>query len=308
MKHIHSLEEGIDVFKTLGSEVRVEILNILHNNPDINMNEIASQLNITNGALTAHIKKLEDNGLIAISNDLFGHGNTKNYTVCLDKLLVDFFPDPNPTNIFETELKVGQYSDFNLIPTCGLATAKQLIGEIDDIRYFAHPQHYDADILWFTKGYIEYIIPNLIPAYQKVDTLSVSAELSSEAPGFNDVWPSDIHFYLNDIFLGAWTSPGDFGEVKGLFTPPWWPTGWNQYGLLKKLLINSEGTFIDGLHLSNVTIEDLKLDYKSKIKFKLAIPDTAKHIGGLTIFGKGFGNYNQNITIRMSYSPLSPLC
>ena len=151
MKHIHSLEEGIDVFKALGSEVRVEILKILHNNPDINMNEIASQLNITNGALTAHIKKLEDTGLIAISNDLFGHGNQKNYTVCLDKLLVDFFPDPSPTNIFETSLKVGQYSDFNLVPTCGLATADHLIGEVDDIRYFAHPQHYEADILVYKR-------------------------------------------------------------------------------------------------------------------------------------------------------------
>ncbi len=305
MKHIHTLEEGIDIFKALGSDVRIEILKLLQANPEINMNEIASQLNITNGALTAHIKKLEDAGLIAISNELLGHGNQKNYTVCLDKLLVDFTPSLHAYNIFETELKVGQYSDFSIVPTCGLATTKHLIGEVDDLRYFAHPQHYEANILWFTKGYIEYIIPNFIPAYQKIDSLTISAELASEAPGFNDVWPSDIHFYINNTFLGSWTSPGDFGEKKGLFTPSWWPMDWNQYGLLKSLCINKSGTFIDGIQLSKLTIDDLNLDYKSKIKFKLSVPDTAEHIGGLTIFGKNFGNYNQNINIRIGYSPIT---
>lgn len=304
MLHIKSLDEGLNIFKALGSEVRLEIIKLLLTIPEMNMNELATKLNITNGALTGHIKKLEDAGLITISNELNGHGNQKKCSVCLDKILIDFYPENDSANVFKTELKVGQYSDYAIYPTCGLASSEKLIGEVDDARYFAHPERYDADILWFTKGYVEYIIPNFIPAFQKIDQISISAELASEAPGVNDIWPSDIHFYLNDVCLGSWTSPGDFGGIKGIFTPEWWLPNWNQYGILKLLVINHNGTFIDGLKISDITINDFNFDYKSTIKFKLAIPDTAKYIGGLTIFGKNFGNYNQNIDVRMSYSPM----
>ncbi len=58
MLHITSLNDGLDIFKALGSDVRIEILNILLDNNSMSMNELASRLNITNGALTSHIKKL----------------------------------------------------------------------------------------------------------------------------------------------------------------------------------------------------------------------------------------------------------
>ena len=61
-------------------------------------------------------------------------------------------------------------------------------------------------------------------------------------------------FYLNDLRLGSWTSPGDFGDIKGLFTPGWWPGNWNQYGQLKLLVVNKKGTFIDGLKISDMRI------------------------------------------------------
>jgi predicted transcriptional regulator len=268
------------------------------------MNEIASELNITNGALTSHIKKLEDCGLITVSSKSEGHGNKKVCSVHLDKILIDLDQQNNTKNLYQTELKVGHFSDYDIYPTCGLSSPKAIIGEVDDTRYFSHPDRYNADILWFTKGYVEYIIPNFIPYSQKIDQITISAELSSEAPGINDIWPSDIHFYLNDIHIGTWTSPGDFGDVKGIFTPDWWYPNWNQYGLLKLLVINRKGTFIDGLQISGVTIKDFNLNYKSTIKFKIGVPDNAAHVGGLTIFGKTFGNYNQDISVGINYSPI----
>lgn len=56
MLHITSLNDGLELFKALGSDVRIEILNILLENDNMSMNELASRLNITNGALTSHIK------------------------------------------------------------------------------------------------------------------------------------------------------------------------------------------------------------------------------------------------------------
>ncbi|MBO6196768.1 MAG: winged helix-turn-helix transcriptional regulator [Butyrivibrio sp.] len=304
MLHIKSLDEGLELFKALGSDIRVEIIKILLNENAMNMNELASRLNITNGALTSHIKKLEECGVVTVSSEASGHGNQKVCSVHLDKILIELQDKPESENIYTTDIKVGLFSDYNVFPTCGLATSNRLIGEVDDTRYFAHPDRYEADILWFTKGYVEYAIPNFVPANQRIDEICISMELSSEAPGVNNVWPSDIYFYLNGTLLGTWTSPGDFGDVKGIFTPDWWFPNWNQYGLLKMLVINHKGTFIDGLQISDVTIDEFKITSKSPLKFKLEVPENAEHVGGLTIFGRGFGNYNQDINIKMAYSPI----
>lgn len=306
MVHITSLTDGLEIFKALGSEIRLQILNILLDNDHMSMNQLASQLNITNGALTGHIKKLEECGLISTSNESAGHGNQKICSIMQDKIIVDIEKPINYTNVYSTQIKVGQFSSHNICPTCGLANSSSVIGELDDIRYFDHPDRFNADIMWFTKGYVEYTIPNLIPSNQKITQISISAEISSEAPGIDNNWPSDISFYINDTLLGIWTSPGDFGDVRGMFTPDWWPQNWNQYGLLKLLVINRKGTFIDGLKISDVTTNTLDLDYSSNICFRMSVEDDADHVGGLTLFGKTFGNYGQDIRISLNYAPIAP--
>ena len=241
MLHIKTLDEGLELFKALGSDVRIEIVKILLKERKMNMNELASYLKISNGALTGHMRKLEECGVVTVSSEGAGHGNEKACSVHLDKILIEVQEAPKNENVYTTDIKVGLFSDYEVYPTCGLASGKKLIGEVDDTRYFSHPDRYNADILWFTKGYVEYVIPNFIPFKQKIDEICISAELSSEAPGVNDVWPSDIYFYINDVLVGTWTSPGDFGDVKGIFTPDWWFPNWNQYGLLKMLVINRKG-------------------------------------------------------------------
>ena len=304
MMHISSLDEGLELFKALGSEVRIQILNLLLENKQMSMNQLASRLNITSGALTAHIKKLEGCGLINISSESAAHGNQKMCSISTNKILVDIEKEADYHNVHVTELKVGHYSDRSICPTCGLATANALIGETDDQRYFDHPDRFNADILWFTKGYVEYTVPNFIPRNQKITGISISCELSSEAPGINSSWPSDISFSINGIDLGIWTSPGDFGDSKGLLTPDWWPMNWNQYGLLKLLTVTDKGTFIDGLKISDVRMADLGLKPGSAIRLRMSVKEDAKNVGGLTIFGKSFGNYGQDIRVALNYAPI----
>lgn len=304
MIHITSLDDGLETFKALGSDTRIQILNILLENEQMSMNQLATELNISNGALTGHIKKLEECGLINISNESAGHGNQKMCSVTQDRIIVDIKKPIDYKNVFETEIKVGQFSRHQVWPTCGIATSESVIGEFDDIRYFNHPDRFTANILWFTKGYIEYTIPNLIPSNQRITQLSISAELSSEAPGIDNNWPSDISFYINDTKIGMWTSPGDFGDVHGMFTPQWWPQNWNQYGLLKLLVINDYGTYIDGLKISDVSTLSLHLDYSSDIRLRLAVENDSEHVGGITLYGKSFGNYDQDIRVAINYAPL----
>lgn len=304
MIHITSLDDGLETFKALGSDTRIQILNILLENEQMSMNQLATELNISNGALTGHIKKLEECGLINISNESAGHGNQKMCSVTQDRIIVDIKKPIDYKNVFETEIKVGQFSRHQVWPTCGIATRESVIGELDDIRYFNHPDRFTANILWFTKGYVEYTIPNLIPSNQRITQLSISAELSSEAPGIGNNWPSDISFYINDTKIGMWTSPGDFGDVHGMFTPQWWPQNWNQYGLLKLLVINDYGTYIDGLKISDVSTLSLHLDYNSDIRLRLAVENDSEHVGGITLYGKSFGNYDQDIRVAINYAPL----
>lgn len=306
MLHVKNLDEGLEIFKALGSELRINIIKLLQENHEMNMNELATSLGITNGALTSHIKKLEESGIIQVMTERGSHGNQKVCKVAVDKIVVDVESEENEEdqNIYNTEVKVGHYSDYDVYPTCGLATSQAIVGEVDDPRYFSHPDRINAGILWFTKGYIEYMIPNLLPSATKIDQITVLLEISSEAPGINNDWSSDISILLNDVKIGTWTSPGDYGDVQGIFTPDWWFPNWNQYGLLKMIVINKKGTFVDGLKISNVTINEFNLDYKSTVRFKFEIEEDAKNVGGITIFGSEFGNYNQDIKVRIAYSPM----
>lgn len=196
---------------------------------------------------------------------------------------------------------MGHYSNYQVAPTCGLATKDSIIGDFDEPRYFADPQRIDSEIIWLSEGFLEYRIPNYLKPNQTFREIQFSMELGSEAPGYCDNYPSDIYFYLNGVEIGFWTSPGDFGDARGTFNPDWWPPHLNQYGMLKLIRINNEGSFIDGCRISDVTLEQINLDYKSELTFRIAVTDKPINKRGLTIFGKNFGNYSQDLLARVLY-------
>lgn len=285
MLHIQNLHEGKALFQALGSEVRVQILELLLSEGEMNLSFLAARLHLTNGALTAHIKKLEAGSLIRLTAKSTGHGSEKIISLAQVKMLVELAErEPHP-NVFSTSIPIGSYCECDVYPTCGLAAPDHLIGTVDDRRYFFHSDRSQAQILWFTRGYVEYVIPNFIPYGQKIDDITLSMGLGSEAPGYNEDWPSDIHFLLDGIPIAMWTAPGDYGTQRGIFTPDWWYEDWNQYGLLKALQINHRGTFIDGVRKSDVTIDTFGYTDKSTIHLRLSVPEDAEHVGGLTIFG-----------------------
>lgn len=303
MIQISNLREGKTLFKALGSDIRIAILELLLEHDNMNLNDLACALNLTNGALTSHIRLLAEAGIIAVDTKA-SVGNEKKYRVTAERILVQMRREPVKNNLYEADIKVGLYCGYRVAPSCGLSTTTHYIGQVDDPRFFSHPERSSCDILWFTEGYVEYILPNLIPRGQSADQLSITAELGSEAPGHNDVWPSDIYFYLNDVLLGMWTSPGDFGGTKGALNPEWWNSNMNQYGLLKCITVNHEGSFIDGVRMSDVCIDQFKLDEHVPIRFRFEVPKEAEHVGGLTIYGRSFGNYGQDIKMKLEYSPV----
>lgn len=300
MIYIKDLMSGIDIFKALSSEIRIKILELLAKNQSLNLNDLANKLELSNGAITMHIKKLEESGLIEINTTVGKHGIQKICYLNKDKLMVDL-RSKEVDNLYEVEIQIGHYSNYQALPTCGLATKNSIIGEFDDPRYFADPQRIDSEIIWLAEGFLEYRIPNYLKPNQSFKEVQFMMELGSEAPGYCENYPSDIYFYLNGIELGFWTSPGDFGDTRGTFNPEWWSPHLNQYGMLKLIRINHEGSFIDGCRISDVTLDQIQLDYKSEITLRIAVGEQSVNKRGLTIYGKSFGNYSQDILARVLY-------
>ena len=108
MLHIRNLEEGVELFKVLGSDIRVNIILLLLKEKEMNMNEIAARLQITNGALTSHIRKLEEAGLIRVTQDSAGHGNQKMCSVLETRILVEIGTqeETGEGGIFRAEIPV----------------------------------------------------------------------------------------------------------------------------------------------------------------------------------------------------------
>ncbi|WP_240414090.1 ArsR/SmtB family transcription factor [Paenibacillus periandrae] len=302
MLKINTDTKWLALYEALASSVRLHILELLGEQP-MNVKELAASLNLSSAIVTMHVKKLEKGGLITTRMVRKQGGTHKICSLAVQGIEI-VLPGEAPVeerSYHEANIPIGHYTAFDVYPTCGLATQKQNIGQYDDPRYFLDPERMHARILWFSKGFVEYTVPNYSQQTQKLEEIEISMEISSEAPGINEHWPSDIRFYLNGICLGEWTSPGDYGHTRGRFTPSWWQRNVNQYGLLKVIRIDHKGTYIDGRQISDVTVDSLSL-HKKFWTLRFAVEEDSEHVGGLTLFGEGFGNYNQDIELRAYYS------
>lgn len=302
MLYLPSLTEAEKVIKALSAPMRMEIMRRIYATPGLSMNELAQALELTNSAISMHVGKLVDAGLVQIKTTSGKRGTMKLVSPCHDRLVIDMAPTKEETQYYQDDIKIGCYTACNISPTCGLATPEKVVGAFDDSNAFTFPEHFDAGILWFSSGYVEYILPNHLQSGQHLRELQISFEICSEYPGFNEDYPSDIHFSINGIPLGIWVSPGDYGARKGYLSPAWWSESLNQYGLLKTLIINSEGTFMDGgQKLSEINIYDLHIDYNSLITFRIEVPRDTHNCGGCTLFGEQFGDYNQSLRVKAFY-------
>lgn len=302
MRELFTQNEIAIFSKALSSKLRVEILQYLAAYPGTGMMELADFFKVSRAAITQNIRQLNEAGLVEFGQSADDSGARKSCYLTEQQFMLNLGRQFQKQKIYSTEIPIGQFINYEVMPTCGIATTEKLIGHVDDPAFFADPQRVEAGILWFGAGYVEYRLPNYLQKGQQVEELQFSMELSSEAPGVAENWPSDLLFSFNDIQLGNWTSPGDYGDVHGRFTPNWWIPNWNQYGLLKLLCINKSGTYVDGLMVSPVRIEDLDINEKKEFLFRIAAPAEALNAGGCTIFGRGFGNYNQGIKFNVIYT------
>jgi predicted transcriptional regulator len=289
------------VLKALASEPRLRILSLLKDHV-YNVSEIAEALDMPLSTANLHIGILEGAGLVRAEHKPAARGSQKLCARAFDSVLVQLPRGGlEPANVVELSMPIGSYVDCQVAPTCGLASETGIIGLFDDPTSFYEPERLGAQLLWFHHGYVEYRFPMRLPPRAEPYSLGLSLELCSEAPLHHDNWPSDITLWINGVEVGTWTSPADFGGQRGTLTPLWWESHNSQYGLLKLWQVNHEGSWIDGIRLSEVTLPQLDLAKGSFISVRLGVKAEAKHVGGLNIFGRHFGNYPQDIVLRLRY-------
>ena len=270
---------------------------------DMNINELSVSLGLAQPSITKHIQILEEAGLV-VSDYLSGaQGMQKRCRKVHDRLIIDLSGKAKENDyIIEIEVPVGMYTRAEVVPTCGLATRDRMVGVIDDPLAFAFPDRAKAEILWSGGGFVEYKFPNSLPASSEIESIELVAEVASEAPGYANDYPSDITLWINDIEVGTWTSPGDPGGEKGRLNPSWWQDYMNQHGFLKVWRINEIGTYVDGENLSGVNIKDLDIHPWQATLVRLGIKGDAENQGGFTVFGKGFGSFEQDLILRIHHS------
>ena len=296
-------EEGIETLKALASPVRVGILKLLHQQGPMNVNAVAAAMDMPQSSISANVQSLEDAGLIRTETQRAKKGNQKICHPLFEEVLVMFKKDNTATkdNVIEVAMPLGLYTSCEVTAPCGLCSTAGIIGLLDVPDTFLDPGRMTAGLIWFTRGYVEYKFPNNTKLLNtQVNAVEFSMELSSEVPGTAADWPSDITFSINQIDIGTWTSPGEFGDQRGVYTPDWWKRKGSQYGKLKSVRVTQEGTFVDGLKMSPVSLKDLDLGAHKSIRFRIGVKDSARHPGGINIFGRGFGNYDQDIIMRLT--------
>ena len=91
-------------------------------------------------------------------------------------------------------------------------------------------------------------------------------------------------------------------SFRWIYTTINWGLDASQYGQLKSITVNELGTYIDGILINDsIKINQLNLNEDNKVTFKVESKENAKNKGGFNIFGKNFGDYNQDIEMSVKY-------
>jgi predicted transcriptional regulator len=290
------------IARALASEVRIDILKLLCKE-SLKVNEIAERLVIPASTAALNVKVLEEAGFIHCDLQPGIRGSMK---VCYKqveelKILLNLDESNKKSGTEIISMPIGNFVDYKVDPTCGIVNEKGHIDDEDEPRCFYNPLRTSAKLIWFGAGYVEYRFSNAAIQDHHVKRAELSVELCSEVADYDLDCKSDITVWINGMDAGTWCSPSDFGGRRGKLNPDWWPDKNTQYGNLKTWSLTDTGTYIDKQLVNHNTILDYLLADNPYISVRIGIKDDAKHIGGVNIFGDSFGDYPQNIVLKLEY-------
>lgn len=305
-KHIHlsveSIEDSSLVFRALASEDRLRIVRLLGVG-SMNVQQIAKASGLPVSTAAAHVRVLEDAGILMSESVPATHGAMKLCSRRADFVTMRLMDESQTaTSSLRLEMPLGSYSRVvDVQPTCGLATAQSPVGEYDTPYSFYMPGRVDAQIMWFRTGFVEYRFAMLAQHNVRVTALELSFEACSEAPMYRNPWKSDISLSINEQPVGIWTSPADLGGRRGRLNPSWWPDVMTQYGMLTTWRVDESGSYVENARISETTVDRLQLANHDCITVRIGVDPKAQHAGGMNLFGERFGDFPQGIVLNIEY-------
>ncbi len=290
--HALSVQARLDMIRLLGERNR-------------NVVELAESLGLPVSTAANHVKVLEAAGLIHTELLPATRGAMK---VCsfvgrdlYVKLNASRLETGGELQIYHAEMPIGHYTDCEVYPTCGMASAEGMLVREDEPASFYYPKRIGAQLIWLGRGFVEYLLPLEIPPQARVESMALSVEMCSETSNFDNDWPSDITVWVNDVEIGTWTSPGDFGDRRGKLNPAWWRDGSTQYGVLTEWQSDRQRTTMNGQPISSVTIGDLAMEGRPSVRIRIGVKSDAANQGGVNLFGRGFGDHEQDLVMEVRY-------
>ena len=70
---------------------------------------------------------------------------------------------------------------------------------------------------------------------------------------------------------------------------------------MKVWRVDKTGSYLDNQMISDVRLEDLQMERAEYISVRIGVHADAEYVGGLNLFGEQFGDYAQNLVLRIGY-------
>lgn len=298
---LENTEQTALVGKALSSEIRLEMLKLLIEK-SVNISELANEFNLPQSSAALHVKVLEEAGMITVQEKPGVRGAQKLCGITFEDIYLNAFKHTvkvNDLKVYKFPMPIGNYFNCDISGNCGIISEKGYLGVEDSPTGFYCTNRHEAQLIWFNTGFLEYRFPSYLIKGNPVSELSFSFEVCSEAPGFQNDWPSDISVWVNGQEIATLLSSGDFGGRPGRLNPEWWGETLTQYGMLKTIKINLLGCFENDVKCSEHNLDSLKIHEGNYISFKIGVKPDSKNVGGINLFGDKFGDYAQGLLMKV---------
>lgn len=299
--NVEKRQDLIKVCKALSHDLRLNILNQLLKKPST-ITQLSKINNIDNSTLLFHLEILENAKLIFCRSKPSSKGKALVFYINFEFVQISVKTANEVIKNEEVQsIGVGNYSEGSFNKYMRIISNNDSIVLKDNDVY--NPLRFTSDLISIDSGYVVYDFSNKICKNHKIESIEFSLEICSESPYYCNDWKSELSFYVNNVLILKYISPGDFGDKRGKLNPDWWDDKYSQYGRLINIKITNENILLNGEKIKQGNfLDNLKLNEGNNLSFKISSNDAEKYDGGFNIFGKNFGDYPQDIKMTIKYS------
>lgn len=258
MKNISNHNDIIKLCTALSLKTRLDIIDEIIKNPNITLNELATNLNLTNGALTSHIKMLSDLNIVSVTSIPANRGVKK---VCnINNLMFNIdLSKKNLSNTYTEEIPLGLFCDFKTSNNCGMIFKNNNIVNQNDKTVFYQSKRINAKTIWLENGYLKYHLPNYLKNDECLKSISLSFRLSNKI--LKDDEKTNVLVKINEFDICTILCDN---VINNFNFPYISDDNFTEYNIM----INDNGTFLNDKKTDDFNINDFKINKDDELSLK----------------------------------------